>query len=88
MARGLAHLSDEALVALVARADEDALAELYDRFNRVDQAIDAIAIEVERIGEGQRYLTRSIAEQQRALGAGAAEPVRASEREPDRQIQR
>ena len=35
MARGLAHLSDEALVALVARADEDALAELYDRFGRV-----------------------------------------------------
>jgi RNA polymerase sigma factor (sigma-70 family) len=35
MSRGLAHLSDEALVALVARADEDALAELYDRFGRV-----------------------------------------------------
>jgi len=35
MARGLAHLSDEALVALVARADEDALAELYDRFGRM-----------------------------------------------------
>jgi RNA polymerase sigma factor (sigma-70 family) len=35
MGRGLAHLSDEALVALVARADEDALAELYDRFGRV-----------------------------------------------------
>jgi RNA polymerase sigma factor (sigma-70 family) len=35
MARGLAHLSDEALVALVARADGDALAELYDRFGRV-----------------------------------------------------
>jgi RNA polymerase sigma factor (sigma-70 family) len=30
-ARELAHLSDEALVALVARADESALAELYDR---------------------------------------------------------
>lgn len=27
-----AHLSDEALVALVARADDDALAELYDRY--------------------------------------------------------
>ena len=27
-----AHLSDEALVALVARADDEALAELYDRF--------------------------------------------------------
>jgi len=29
--RDLAHLSDEALVALVARSDEPALAELYDR---------------------------------------------------------
>src|SRR3990172_7130662 len=29
------HLSDEALVALVARGDEDALAELYDRVGRV-----------------------------------------------------
>ena len=29
--RDLAHLSDEALVALVARAEESALAELYDR---------------------------------------------------------
>jgi RNA polymerase sigma-70 factor, ECF subfamily len=35
MARGLAHLSDEALVALAARADESALAELYDRFGHV-----------------------------------------------------
>jgi RNA polymerase sigma-70 factor, ECF subfamily len=35
MGRGLAHLSDEALVALVARADEEALAELYDRFGRI-----------------------------------------------------
>jgi RNA polymerase sigma factor (sigma-70 family) len=31
----LAHLSDEALPALVARGDEAALAELYDRFGRV-----------------------------------------------------
>jgi RNA polymerase sigma-70 factor, ECF subfamily len=35
MARDLAHLSDEALVALVARSDEVALGELYDRFGRV-----------------------------------------------------
>jgi RNA polymerase sigma factor (sigma-70 family) len=35
MARDLAHLSDEALVTLVARGDEPALAELYDRFGRV-----------------------------------------------------
>src|ERR671936_394581 len=35
MARAFAHLSDEAVVALVARSDEQALAELYDRFGRV-----------------------------------------------------
>src|SRR3989440_9720071 len=35
MPRDLAHLSDEALVALVARSDEVAFGELYDRFGRV-----------------------------------------------------
>jgi RNA polymerase sigma factor (sigma-70 family) len=35
MARDLAHLSDEAIVALVARSDEVALAELYDRYGRI-----------------------------------------------------
>ena len=35
VSRGLAHLSDEALVALLARHDDVALAELYDRFGRV-----------------------------------------------------
>ena len=34
MARAFAHLSDEAVIALVARSDEAALAELYDRFGR------------------------------------------------------
>src|SRR5919204_1459680 len=33
--RELAHLSDEAVVALIARADEHALAELYRRFARL-----------------------------------------------------
>jgi RNA polymerase sigma-70 factor (ECF subfamily) len=35
VARSFAHLSDEAVVALLARSDESALAELYDRFGRV-----------------------------------------------------
>jgi RNA polymerase sigma-70 factor (ECF subfamily) len=35
VARAFAHLSDEAVVALVSRSDESALAELYDRFGRV-----------------------------------------------------
>lgn len=33
--RDLARLSDEALLSLVASSDEDALAELYDRFGRI-----------------------------------------------------
>src|SRR5436309_242518 len=32
--RDLAHLSDEALVALAARSEQTALAELYDRYGR------------------------------------------------------
>jgi RNA polymerase sigma-70 factor (ECF subfamily) len=35
MPRDLAHLSDEAVVALAARSEEAALAELYDRFGRL-----------------------------------------------------
>ena len=34
-ARELAHLSDEALLSLVASSDDAALAELYDRFGRI-----------------------------------------------------
>jgi RNA polymerase sigma-70 factor, ECF subfamily len=34
-ARNLVHLSDEALLALASRADENALGELYDRYGRV-----------------------------------------------------
>ena len=29
-----------------------------ERLERLEQAVEAIAIEVERVGEGQRYLTR------------------------------
>lgn len=56
--------------------------EFYDRFTRVEQALDAVAVEVERIGEGQRYLTRALAERQ--LGAGAAQPVEVRQREGER----
>ncbi len=29
-----------------------------ERLERLEQAVEAIALEVERVGEGQRYLTR------------------------------
>jgi hypothetical protein len=45
-------------------------AEEEQRLARIEQAVDAIAIEVERISEGQRFVTK-------ALSAGAAQPVAA-----------
>jgi hypothetical protein len=34
--------------------------ELADRLTNIEQAVDAVAIEVERVGEGQRFMTRAI----------------------------
>jgi len=48
------------------------------RLERIEQAVDAIAIEVERVSEGQRFVTRLLSERAPALGAAgpSAEPVR------------
>lgn len=48
--------------------------EMDERFTRLEQAMDAVAVEVERIGEGQRYVTR-------VLGAGPAQPLAVRARE-------
>jgi hypothetical protein len=55
----------------------------------MEQAVEATAVEVERIGEGQRFLTRLFTEGDaaRALGTGAAvslqqQNVKSSERLP------
>jgi hypothetical protein len=73
--------------------------EATERLERMEQAIDTVAIEVERISEGQRFVTKILAERgrraeaeaaketapaeqpMRALGAGPAELLQASERE-------
>jgi RNA polymerase sigma-70 factor (ECF subfamily) len=47
----LAHLSDEALVALVARGDESALAELYDRVGRIAYGLAYRVLRDERLAE-------------------------------------
>ena len=41
------------------------LEEIRDGLARMEQAIDAIAIEVERLSEGQRFTTRLLAEEAR-----------------------
>jgi hypothetical protein len=60
-------------------------AELTDRLTRLEQGMDAVAVEVERIGEGQRYMARMMGEDGslRAIGAGAAEPVEVKAREAE-----
>lgn len=47
--------------------------EVMDRLTRLDHAVDSIAVEVERIGEGQRFMTRVLSEK----GDPAAVPLRA-----------
>ena len=61
--------------------------DLADRLSRMEQAVEATAVEVERIGEGQRFLTRLFTEGEgaRAIGAGAAQPLeRKQTKSPER----
>ncbi|MFN8580558.1 MAG: hypothetical protein U0163_06200 [Gemmatimonadaceae bacterium] len=52
--------------------------QLDERFVRLEQALDAVAIEVERVGESQRYMSKM-------LGQGAAQPIEVPERDAVRQ---
>ena len=49
--------------------------EVTSRLERIEQAVDAIAIEVERISEGQRFTTKLLTER-------ASEASRLAERRP------
>jgi len=58
--------------------------EIAERLGRLEQAAEATALEVERIGEGQRFLTRLFTEgpQAHVLGAGSASGAGVVERTP------
>lgn len=62
--------------------------EITERLARMEQAVEATAVEVERIGEGQRFLTRLFTEGEgtRAIGAGAAQSLerKQSTKSPER----
>ena len=45
-----------------------------ERLTRMEQAIDAIAIEMERVSEGQRFVTRLLAEGRAPSQLGSAQP--------------
>ncbi len=38
------------------------LSQIEDRLDRIERAVDAIALEVERVSEGQRFVTKLLAE--------------------------
>jgi hypothetical protein len=46
-----------------------------ERMVRMEQAIDSIAIEIERVSEGQRFVTRLLAEGKTPAQVGSAQPV-------------
>ena len=48
---------------------------LHDRLTNLEQSVDAVAIEIERIGEGQRFMTSLFTEKDtpRASDRGAAQ---------------
>lgn len=48
--------------------------ELWQRLTRLEEGVDSVAMEVERIGEGQRFTNKLFAEN-RGLASGAAQPI-------------
>jgi hypothetical protein len=53
--------------------------EVASRLERMEQALEAVAIEVERISEGQRFTTRLLSE-----GKGDARQIQSAPASPDR----
>jgi len=53
-----------------------------ERLERMEQAIDTVAIEVERISEGQRFVTKILAERPKRAGNANASQPSAAEPQP------
>lgn len=51
--------------------------EFIDRLSGVEQIVEATAVEIERIGEGQRFMTRIFTESQNLHGLSAGAPQQA-----------
>ena len=70
------------------RAGESAIpaetGEIDARLTHIEQSVDAVALEVERIGEGQRFMTHQFTDKgtPRSAGERHAEPVEKTPPEP------
>ncbi len=53
-------------------APPHALEEIAEQVERISQAVDATALEVERIGESQRFLTRVLAPPDARIESGSS----------------
>jgi hypothetical protein len=68
----IAHAYVRTLEARKKTRQSDLSPDVQDRMSRIEQAVDAIAIEVERMSEGQRFTTRLLAER---FGEGNTTPA-------------
>lgn len=57
-------------------ASDALLRDTVARLARVEQSVDAIAVEVERVSEGQRFVSRLLGERQPAPALSTARPAR------------
>lgn len=55
-----------------------------NRLQHLEQAVDAIALEVERISEGQRFTTKLLAQRQGDGAVAPQEPARVPRSDPTR----
>jgi hypothetical protein len=58
--------------------------EILARLERIEQSVEAVAVEMERIGEGQRFTTKLLAE--RAERVASPMPETAIRRPPERVV--
>ena len=66
------------------RGETASASEIAPRLDRIEQAVEAIAIEVERVSEGQRYTTKAIAELRGLPGSNVAGWPAGGAHEPER----
>jgi len=66
------------------RGETASASDIAPRLDRIEQAVEAIAIEVERVSEGQRYTTKAIADLRGLPGVNPAGGWPAGAREAER----